>query len=168
MGILEADPLSPIDDKDRDGLEESSAEAKRLLADEAVSRLMMQAANGTVAELAKQGIWIWLEGEDQGILGLHVKQEKGRTYDAQIRADFEPEGSHYLMEYRQGAEGWLAHMSPGDELPDELVSALGDACQAEEEIARKAQRARAWSRYHNQTTHPAYVTNMGPGKNLPR
>ncbi|HVX58270.1 MAG TPA: hypothetical protein VG964_00865 [Candidatus Saccharimonadales bacterium] len=170
MGILEAHSLSPSEDKNP-ALDEdlSSAEAKRLIADKTTLRLMDhgRGRDRIVTELAREGVWVWTEGEDDDVLGLHVKHENGRTYDARVRTDFDSEGSHYLMEFHEGEDGWVVSINPEDELPDELVTVLEDAAQAEEKAVKNARCVRAWTWYHNRTTHPAYVTNMGPGRNTP-
>lgn len=172
MGILEVPrlPQNPNEDEAQISLAAAElplVEAKRLLTNEQLADLMARARAGgsDLHELARQGIFVWLTGQDNDILGVHAKKEKGRNYEAFLLATSEVGGSYIDMSFKDGDQAWVASVPPTAEPPDALVATLGDIAKINEETAQKARRARAANWYQNRTNHPAYTTNMGP--NLP-
>jgi len=121
----------------------------------ALDELEIQAQNRDpmIALLAKQGIFIWLDGIN---LGVHSKQEHGRTYNALLhRTHLKDGGRQTVFSWESGEVAWIKELKPEEEPPEELLTMLSGITTIEEEERVHHQRINSWHPT-NKTSDPAY------------
>jgi hypothetical protein len=121
-----------------------------------------------IGELAKRGIFVWLEGEAEGMtgLGVHSKREYGRDHEAYVQAILSQDAiEHIDMSWANGAGAWPLSSERGTAPSVELIATLEDIASIKEALDRAAEeerlnQARIASWHPVRFSDPAYRTHL--------
>lgn len=137
----------------------------------AVLELSRRAKTGDslIRELAKRGIFVWIEGEAEHMIGLgvHSKREYGRDHEAYVQAILSQDAIERIdMSWANGAGAWPMSSDRGAAPSAELIATLEDIANIKESLDRAAEEERlnqariaAW--HPVRFSDPAYRTHLG-------